>query len=400
MRILFANWHRSVVGGAEAYVRLLLASLPARGHTVALLHEYEAAAGTPTLDGAADVPHWCVATLGADNAVERARAWRPDLVFVHGLESPELEALLIEDRPSALFTHGYYGACATGSKRYAFPAMRPCSRRFGAACLAIHYPRRCGGLSPVTMLADFRRQARRHALLTRYGAVATASEHMREEMVRHGVDAERAHSLPMPACAVAPDAQAPPGRPATGRIALLGRLVPEKGGHLLVPALARASVALGRPLSLLVAGAGPERARLADLARSQGVNAQFTGWLEGDALARELRAADLLAAPSIWPEPFGLVGVEAGGVGVPAVGFAVGGIPEWLRAGETGELAPADPPAEGPLADAIVRALRDPLHHQRLREGAWRFAQAHTPQRHLDALEPVLVEAARAGIRA
>jgi len=399
MRILFANWHRSVVGGAEAYVRLLLGSLPPRGHAVALLHEYEAAAGSPTLDGGADVPRWCVSALGADKAAEKVRAWRPDLVFVHGLESPALEALLIEDRPSALFTHGYYGTCGTGSKRFAFPAMRPCSRRFGAACLAIHYPRRCGGLSPATMLTDFRRQARRHALLTRYGAVITASEHMRTEMVRHGVAAGRAHSVPMPACAVAPDSRAPASRPATGRVALLGRLVPEKGGHLLVPALARASAALGRPLSLLVAGEGPERARIAALARARGVNAQFTGWLEGDALARELRAADLVAAPSAWPEPFGLVGVEAGGVGVPAVGFAVGGIPEWLRPGETGELAPADPPAEGPLADAIVRALRDPAHHQQLREGAWRFAQAHTPQRHLGALEPVLVEAARAGIR-
>ena len=43
--------------------------------------------------------------------------------------------------------------------------------------------------------------------------------------------------------------------------------------------------------------------------------------------------------PSVWPEPFGLVGIEAGCVGLPAAGFGVGGIPDWLRPGETGELA-------------------------------------------------------------
>jgi glycosyltransferase involved in cell wall biosynthesis len=391
MRILFATWHRQLIGGAEAYQRTLLSALPSHGHAVALLHEREAAEHTSVLDETAEgTPRWCAASLGQAAALAAARAWRPDVVFVHGLESTDLETTLVEDLPSVLFAHGYYGTCATGTKRFAFPALRPCARAFGAACLVMHYPRRCGGLDPAAMLAEYARQGRRHALLRRYRAVFTASAHMRAEMLRHGVEPARAHALPMPACAVAADPAPPEPRAATGRVALLGRLTREKGGHLLIPALARARAALGRALSLVVAGEGPARSELAAMAQAHGVPATFTGWLGGEALARELRSADLLAVPSVWPEPFGLVGVEAGGIGVPAVGFAVGGIPEWLKPGETGELAPADPPAAPALADAIVRALTDPGHHQRLREGAWRHALRHTVGRHLEALEPAL----------
>lgn len=59
-----------------------------------------------------------------------------------------------------------------------------------------------------------------------------------------------------------------------------------------------------------------------------------------------------LVIPNLWPEPFGLVGLEAAQYGVPAVSFAVGGIPYALsgpRADDTrggcyllGECSPSE----------------------------------------------------------
>jgi glycosyltransferase involved in cell wall biosynthesis len=104
--------------------------------------------------------------------------------------------------------------------------------------------------------------------------------------------------------------------------------------------------------------------------------------------------------PSTWPEPFGLIGLEAACVGLPAVAFDVGGMPDWLRPGESGELAPGDPPTVAGLADALTRALGDTGHLQRLREGAWRAAGAFTLDRHINGLEAILEEAARLAVPA
>ena len=97
-------------------------------------------------------------------------------------------------------------------------------------------------------------------------------------------------------------------------------------------------------------------------ARRLGVKAEYLGWIGMDRRETEMRAADVLGVPSLWPEPFGLVGLEAGCVGLPAAGYATGGIPDWLAPGETGESAPGDAPAPKDLAAALVRVLADDHH--------------------------------------
>jgi glycosyltransferase involved in cell wall biosynthesis len=149
-------------------------------------------------------------------------------------------------------------------------------------------------------------------------------------------------------------------------------------------------------LTLVVAGDGAERGAMEDAARRAAVPAQFAGWVDAGVRERLMREADVLAAPSLWPEPFGLVGIEAGCVGLPAVAYRVGGIPDWLRPGESGELAPADPPTAEGLADALARALADPQRLARLGCGAWRVAGEFTAEAHLVRLEAILKEAAAA----
>ena len=128
-----------------------------------------------------------------------------------------------------------------------------------------------------------------------------------------------------------------------------------KGGLMLVKAMHLAVRSLGRPLTLAAAGEGEERPAMEILARRLNVPAEFHGWVDPARRGELMRGADLLAVPSVWPEPFGLVGLEAACVGLPAVAFAVGGIPDWLAAGESGELAPGDPPKAEGLAAALVR---------------------------------------------
>jgi glycosyltransferase involved in cell wall biosynthesis len=173
----------------------------------------------------------------------------------------------------------------------------------------------------------------------------------------------------------------------------VGRVTPLKGLRHLIAAVPAAAVKLGRPLTLIVAGDGPDRPGTQAEARAAGVTAEFLGWVGPERRTAEMRAAEVLAVPSVWPEPFGLVGVEAGCVGLPAVGYATGGIPDWLTPGVSGESAPGGRPDPSELGDALVRALSNDAHRHRLGLGAWETARRFSPEIHCRTLSQVLREA-------
>jgi glycosyltransferase involved in cell wall biosynthesis len=122
----------------------------------------------------------------------------------------------------------------------------------------------------------------------------------------------------------------------------------------------------------------------------------FAGWLDRDRIAELMARSDLLVLPSLWPEPLGMVGLEAARQHLPVAAFAVGGIPGWLRPGVNGYLARGDPPTPGGLAEAVIACLKDPDTHARLRDGAARVAAEFDFEHHIDELLRVLKGAAGA----
>lgn len=391
MRILIAAAHRNLVGGVEKYNQVVLGGLSKRGHELGLLHEYAANQDRETIDAPEiNMRAWCLAEMTAGSVLESIGNWNPDIVYVHGFDwhdSVPVEEALLRAYPCVLYIHNYDRACATGQKCFMFPQPEVCTRKIGPACLLHHYPRRCGGLRPDYVWLQFRHHTALNALLNKYQAVLVGSHHMRDEMSRHGVTQDKLHLVPLPAPDFPADSLPPSGRPFSSRILFLGRLTNIKGAEYLVRAIPLAASRLGRTLTAIIAGDGPERANLEELARKLGVQVEFPGWVRTPDKLKIMHEVDLLAVPSLWPEPFGLVGLEAGGLGVPAVGFATGGIPDWLIPGETGELAPSDPPSAAGLADAIVRALESREHYERLCEGAWKHARRFPLATHLDQLE-------------
>jgi glycosyltransferase involved in cell wall biosynthesis len=406
LRIAIVTWSRRRAGGVESYLQTVAAGLRGRGHDVALWHEVDAPADRPAIALPDGVPAWCAGGMGPERALAALRGWRPDLLYSHGTDSPELEAGTLTAAPGVFFVHSYYGTCISGFKAFKVPRARPCGRRFGPGCLLHYLPRRCGGWSPLTMWRQYHRQRARLGQLRRYAAVVTHSEHMRREYLRYGLPAERVAAYTDvadhdhapegdgPRVALPLVGEAPPPGGAEARLLFLGRMERLKGGDVLLDALPRVAAALGRPVRLSFAGAGPARAAWEARARRlQGrhpdVRVDFLGWVGRDALGGLFEAHDLLAVPSLWPEPYGLVGIEAGWCGLPAAAFAAGGIGDWLKDGVNGALAPADPPTVAGLADAVVRCLRDPAAHARLRRGAAELARRTRLAAHLDSLQGI-----------
>ena len=389
MRILMANWHQGLIAGAEAYLREVVPALRGRGHDVRLAVEYRAEPARPTIDPGGPPP-WLLTGPDAEEVWGEVAAWPADVCVIHGLEDPRRQARLLDRFPALLFAHNYHGTCISGSKRHGFPSEQPCSRIFGPSCLLLYHLRRCGGMSPLPMMRDYRAQAARKALLTRYRGVIVASRHMAAEYVRHGLPPERVHCLPLFPAAPGSDSGPDPERGMSGRLCFVGRLGHVKGGHHAIRATALAAGRLGRRLTLVFVGDGPDRSRLEALAARQRVAVEFAGWVSPQRRNEWLGAADLLLVPSTWPEPFGLVGVEAGCLGVPAAGFAVGGVLDWLIPGVSGEVAPADPCRPEALAEAVVRAIGSEDHWRALCRGAQETARRFTLAAHLDGLERLL----------
>ncbi|HEX6183921.1 MAG TPA: glycosyltransferase family 4 protein [Pyrinomonadaceae bacterium] len=414
MRIAVVNWSRRKAGGTETYLGSILPGLARRGYSISLWHEIDRPVNREPIELPPGVPSWCVEHLGPKKALDALREWKPDLIYTHSLLTPGLEAETLRVAPAVFFAHAYYGTCISGTKTFKVPDMRPCGRRFGPACLAHYYPRRCGGLSPLTMLRLYRLQSQRLGLLHRYRAILTHSLHMHEEYVKHGLSPEKVHYLSYYAHSSSAHYEEAPeesrGRDSSGdaaakseadgrrrppaRLLFTGRMESLKGGHLFIESLQEVRDALSSPLLVTFAGDGPERARWERQAaevvrRVDGIQVEFAGWVPREKMEDLYRECDLLVFPSVWPEPFGLAGPEAGLHGIPVAAFNVGGVPEWLVDGVNGYLAPGDPPTARGLAHAIIKCLCDEDSHRSLRRGAVKTAQQFSLDNHLSSLTKV-----------
>jgi glycosyltransferase involved in cell wall biosynthesis len=194
----------------------------------------------------------------------------------------------------------------------------------------------------------------------------------RAEVARPGVDAA---AFPFRA----------PG-PWAWRLACIGRIEPRKGVAVAVEALA------ALPEATLTVD-GPDeghRDALEALAGRLGVAARlrFTR-TPADRVADAYAAADAVLFPVTWPEPWGLVPLEAMSVGRPVVATGTGGSGEYLRDGENALLAaPGDAAA---LAAAVSRLASDEALRARLVTGgratAGRLTQEAFQRRVIGALE-------------
>jgi glycosyltransferase involved in cell wall biosynthesis len=393
MRVAVASWTIRQVGGVESYLGTVIPAMRANGLDVAFFHETDLSSDRVCIN-TADAPVFNAASMGIDAAAAALQAWKPDVMYLHGLRDPDTFERLTAMAPSVTFVHAYLGTCVSGTKTHTRPYPIPCEKRFGLMCLVHYFPRGCGGSSPVTMWKLYQKEGRQLTVLRKQHAVVTHSAHMQHELAAHGVAADV-----IPYAVVIPGVDWAPIATRLCDILFAGRMDPLKGGTFLLDALPSVRARLNRPLCVVFAGDGPDRQEWETRAREiaakdPALSILFAGWCDEARLGALMRDSRLLAVPSVWPEPFGSVGMAAARYGVPAAAFAVGGIPQWLHDGVSGHLAPGSPPSAKGLADAIVRCLAEPRHYEALSAGAARMAEAFTLEKHLPELVRILGRAA------
>jgi glycosyltransferase involved in cell wall biosynthesis len=304
--------------------------------------------------------------------VGEALGWAPDVAHLHQVDDPDIVDALRQATPVVLSAHGYT-ACTSGVHH--FRPGHECARAHGPGCVPLLLG--CAhSRNPSALPARYAHATRGLRALLSADLAVSYSSAVDRHLATNGVS--RRMIVPYFPTFPARAAHAPdPGR----RVVFAGRVVPAKGVAVLIRAARRVQG------EFVICGDGRQLPALRRLARRAGVaeRVRFTGWLSPERLADELAGASVVALPSVWPEPFGLVGIEAHAAGRPVVASDTGGVGDWLEHGVSGLMvAPGNARA---LAGALVELLADPGRQATMGSaGKSSVAARYSAQRHLSTL--------------
>lgn len=162
-------------------------------------------------------------------------------------------------------------------------------------------------------------------------------------------------------------------------VLFVGRVVPQKGAHLLLQAAADLKQKGVDFCIRMVGSSGFTNSRplttyetdLRSLTKELGGNVEFLGFLNRHEITSQFQSADIFCAPSTWDDPCPLTVLEAMASGLAVVGTNRGGIPEEI--GDAGLVVKDD-------AQSISKALQSLLESKEDRESLGTAARLRSEQ--------------------
>ncbi|NJL09454.1 MAG: glycosyltransferase family 4 protein, partial [Calothrix sp. SM1_7_51] len=237
--------------------------------------------------------------------------------------------------------HNHLVYCPSGTK-YLANQQKICDRNFSVlGCTWGKFVDGCGSRRPGKTIGEFigTHKSLNIAQKKQINFIAN-SEYVRGQLIKSGIPSERTFTLYngslLPEISVEPLTLE---IHKNHRILFAGRIVPDKGLEWLLKTLLHVDA----KIQLDIAGEGWDKPRLENLAKKLGLTDRIIwhGWCDGDKLNKLYEQAFAVIFPSVWPEPAGLITLEAYARYRPVIASAVGGIPEHVSHGETGILVSA-----------------------------------------------------------
>ncbi|QOR61945.1 glycosyltransferase family 4 protein [Sulfurovum sp. ST-21] len=328
MKIAWVNDHAGFTGGAETYIYQSVHELSQRYDIENILlystksridHNYAQVFSFTTVIA---------------NIKQQLKLLKPDLIYVHQVESIEVIRALAETKiPVIGFVHDHKHFCLREHK-YTTITHETCTKPVGIGCYG------CLGFInkkssfPYISLKTLSGIREVQTLLKKFDHMVVASDYMKNHLGLHGFKEKKITKIPLfsqsEGSTIAKNAIAH-----EKRFLFVGQLVRGKGVDTLLNAFATLK---NRNIVLDICGDGKQRKELEEQSQKLGISSRvvFHGKIDSEALGNYYANAYAVVIPSRAPETFNLVGIEAMKHGKAVLASNVGGISEWLKNEENG----------------------------------------------------------------
>ena len=320
-------------GGISIHLAQLVEALPERGWSISMVRF------CPEPNASADHAANFYELKSSGNRIRPGvrrdlrrivRAVNPDVIHLHSVDyalDPWMISELRKVKPVVYTFHDVTSICYWQTKLH--PDGRLCTVRVGIGCMTGGCYRLGAHAGLVRDVARVSLYPFRLAAYRRLPVITVPSRYLKEQLIVNGFSPRCVQVVPGFSRFVGLGSVGVRDQEA-GRILFVGRLCREKGILAFVQAL---SLLQADHWEAVVVGDGPLLSEAVHEVAAHGLSRRvtFAGAVNADVLRGHYETCSFLAMPSLIPESFGMVGVEAMSFGKPVVAFGAGGIHEWLE---------------------------------------------------------------------
>lgn len=387
MKILHLHEKTAIHGGAEVYISQLQELLPkytcetywlgideTSGHF--LITQYNNAK-TIRLNRLTDVLKY-LKTFSLERGI--------DLINIHNIFNPEIIRFCFGISPVVKSVHSPVMVCPGRDKFWRY-SEKPCCIPYGLHCFKHIYTEGCSNRHPKRVLKAWNHvNFELHEAVEKYKSIVVMSEYIRKGLLECGVPDSKIFCTPYFTNEISFAEKVAEPNSGIKEILFIGRLVSSKGPHIMLSALS-SLLHERHDIRIKIIGDGQMKEQLITQTIALNVRdkVSFSGWLAKDEIDKCIAKCYMVVFPSIYPEAFGIVGIEAMMQGKPVVGFDVGGVSTWLKNDETGFLI--DLKNTLLLKEKVALLLSDSKLYQTMSKNSKSNAmKLYTPVKHLSTL--------------
>jgi glycosyltransferase involved in cell wall biosynthesis len=334
MKVLHITEIGSIFGGAETYIFFLAKALAERGDENVLVFGKE----YPQLECGFSGRKYRVPELAqrwkafdTSKVIKKIEKESPDVVYFHHVFHPDLVKDVARSFPTAAYLHGVGFTCPS-RRRFLKGKLKSCEYPLSAFCQFHAYPQRCMPRNPAKGIPLICNSFRLRNAFKGIGKLVVPSHYLKNVLLKNGFHGDQVEVISY--FTFLPEREPRALLPEPPRVLFVGRIDASKGIMHFIKMLEL----LKADFKAVIIGDGPDIENAREESERAGMDIEFKGYMKQAEINRYYRDSSVIVFPSIYPETFGIVGIEAGAYEKPIVAFDVGGVSEWLKDGENGFL--------------------------------------------------------------